>query len=315
MISTFTIFESKIGKGKDMVVLLFFAIILSLLSTSEASVEDKSDLLSKQEIESFFANLFSRELGYTLIGSKPISEDEFVGKYYQEIGFFQDVDKRFFNELKKSFEGSSNFVLKVFSDGPYYTIELINKRAVRDLVKRNSVLQAFIKKKFRSNEDFYSQIEDRDRRIFKTLRNNDRILGYLFGYDETNIEYYIRRIEVGFYLQKYPFVRYYPLPGGRYSHNPYVFMNPHLYYKRLQPNQDFDSLESEWRWIKQVAWNIEEKSDPVPPLFVSLPSYICRYDCESELTRKKFKRASGKVAELFCNKSFQEAVAEIAAGK
>jgi hypothetical protein len=299
----------------DMIALFIFAMILSLTSTSEASVCDKSALPSKHEIEELFAILFSGELGYTLIGSKPISEDEFEGKYYQEIGFVQEVDKRCFEELKKVFDGSSNFVLKVFSDGPYCTIELINKRAVRDFVQRNSILQAFIKKKFKSDKDFYSQIEDSNRSIFKTLGNNDRLLGYLFGYDETNIEYYIRRKEVGYYLQKYPFVRHHPLPGGRYSHNPFVFMNPYLYYRKpLQPSQDFDSLESEWRWIKQVAWDLEEECDPVPPFFVSLPSYICRHGGESELTREKFKKASGKVAELFCNKSFKEAVAEIASG-
>jgi hypothetical protein len=292
-----------------------FTIILSLIATSEASIQDAPDVLSKQEVEEFFATLFSGELGYTLIGSKPISEDEFEGKYYPEVGFVQEVDKRCFDALRKAFEGSSNFVLKVFN-GPYHTIELINKKAVRNLVRQNSNLQAFIKKNFKSDGDFYSQIEDPDRSIFKTLRNNDRILGYLFGYDETNIEYYIRRREVGCYLQKYPFVRYHPLPGGKYSHNPFVFMNPHLYDKRyLRPNQNFDSLESEWKWIEEVAWDAREEGDPTPPFFVSLPFYICRRGGESESTREKFKEARGKIAELFCNKSFQEAVTEIALRK
>ena len=141
------------------------------------------------------------------------------------------------------------------------------------------------------------------------------VIGLLLGYDKTNIDYYIRRIEVGTYLQKYPFVRYHPLPGGKYSNNPFVFLNIFLRYERLRPSRGFESLEDEWQWIKKIEWNIEEESDPVPPLFVHLPLYICRHGGESELTREKFKEASGKVAELFCNKSFQEAVKEIALRK
>jgi hypothetical protein len=298
------------------VVLFFFTIISSLIFFSEAACgRDKPDQPRKQDVEDFFLNLFSREFGYTLIGVKPISIDEVEGKYYQEIGFSQEIDDYCFDELRKAFEGSSNFVLKIFSDGPCHSVELINRRAVRQLVQRNLVLQSFIKKRFKSDEDFYSQIEDPDRSFFKTLRNNDKIIGYLLGYDETNIEYYIRRIEVGLYLQKYPFVRYHPLPGGIYSHNPFVFLNPHLFYKRLQPSQGFDSLESEWRWIRGVAWDIEEESQPIPPHFVSMPVYICRHGGDSELTREKYKKARDKLANLFCGRKISEIITEEAVKK
>jgi hypothetical protein len=283
-----------------------------MLASEVACNQDTFDQSGKREVEDFFSNLFSREFGYTLIGAKPISEDEFEGKYYQEVGFFQEIDENCFCELRKIFDKSSNFVLKILCDGPCYSIELINRRAVRELVQQNRVLQEFIKKRFKSIDDFYSQIEDRNRSIFRVLRNNDRIIGYLLGYDETNIEYYIRRIEVGNFLQKYPFVHYHPLPGGIYSNNPFIFLNPHLYYKRLQPNHGFDSLESEWRWIKQVEWDIGKECNPVPPYFIYLPFYICRHGGDSELTREKFKKASGNVAELFCNMSFKNAVAELA---
>jgi hypothetical protein len=81
------------------------------------------------------------------------------------------------------------------------------------------------------------------------------------------------------------------------------------------PRQGFRSLEAEWRWIKEVAWDVEEESKPVPPYFVSLPVYVCRHGGDSELMRKKYKKASHRVAELFYNKSPQEAVAGAALKK
>ena len=314
----------NIRKGTTMVMMIKWSsvlfpiiifVVLTISAYSEEPAQDPSDAFIKKQVESFFFNIFSRELGYTLIGSKPISQDEFVGKYYRKIEFFQDVDKRVFSELQKVFAGSSRFVLKVFFSGPYPIIELVHKKAVRDLVRRNATLQEFIKKEFTSDEDFYSQIENPHQTIFKTLRNNDRVLGLLFGYDETNIEYYTRRNRVGLYLQKYPFVRYHALPGGRYSDNPYIFQNPYLYYDRLNPKQNFDSLESEWQWIKDIAWDIDEESEPIPPFFISLPCYICRHGGGSELVREKFKQDRGKIAELFYHKSFQEAVRTIALQK
>ncbi len=260
----------------------------------------------KREIEDFFSDLFSRELGYTLIGVKPISTDEVYGEYFQEIS------ESCFEQLKKMFVGSPNFVLKIFPRGRIHSVELINRRVLREVVRNNPIVRAFIKKEFKSEEDFYSEIEDPNRSIHKILKKDARIIGYLLGYGETNIEYYIRRIDVGTYLQKYPLVRFHPLPGGKYSDCPVVFLNMHLQYERLKPSKGFDSLEAEWQWIKQVAWDITEESKPVPPYFVSLPFYICRHGGDSELTRERYKTASCELAELFYNRSFREAVAETA---
>jgi hypothetical protein len=55
-----------------------------------------------------------------------------------------------------------------------------------------------------------------------------------------------------------------------------------------------------------------EESAPAPPYFVSLPFYVCRHGGDSELTREKYKKASSELAELFCNRSFQEGVTEMA---
>ena len=291
-------------------VLFIFTMFSSVMFSLEVECsKNKSDKSRQGDVEDFFLRLFSGEFGYTLIGLKPVSIDEGYGECFHEI------NERCYDELRKAFVGSHDFVLKIFSDGPYHSIELINKKAVRELVRNNPVVRGFVKSKFKSEESFYSKIEDPDRSIFRILRNNDRIIGYLLGYDQTNIEYYIRRLELGMYLQKYPLVRFHPLPGGRFSDCPVVFRNTCLRYEQLTPSHGFASLESEWEWIKQVEWDISEECNPVPPYFVQLPFYVCRHGGGSELMREKFKRASQKVAGLFCDKSYQKAIADVASGK
>jgi hypothetical protein len=158
----------------------------------------RSDKPSKREIETLCLNLFSREFGYTLIGIKPISVDEVYGKHFQKI------NEACFVELKNIFAGCENFVLKISSRGQIHLVELINRKAVKELVRNNPVLKRFIKKEFKNEEEFYSEIEDSNRSIHKILKKDARIIGYLLGYSKTNIEYYTRRIDVGTYLQKYP---------------------------------------------------------------------------------------------------------------
>jgi hypothetical protein len=273
------------------------------------AIQQSSDNCCKREIEEFFLSLFAKEFGYTLLGIKPISTDEVFGEY------FQKTSEKCFDELKKAFVDSPNFVLKIFSEGPCHSVELINRKAVRELVRNNHVVQAFIKKEFKCEDDFYSKIEDPNQDIHKILKKDAKIIGYLLGYCKTNVEYYIRRIELGTYLQKYPWVCFHPLPGGKYSDYPFVFTNRRLRYERLRPSKGFRSLTEEYEWIKQVEWDIREESKPVPPFFVSLPFYICRHGNQSEFDRERLRKARCKVAELFYNKSSRKAVVKEAAKK
>ena len=265
--------------------------------------QKSNDNHCKRELEDFFFSLFSKEFGYTLIGIKPISSSEVSSEYFQKIS------EKCFDELEKAFVDSPNFVLKVFSDGPFHCVELINKKSLKELVRNNPIVRAFIEKEFKSEENFYSRLEDPNQDIHTILKKDARMIGYLLGYNKTNIEYYIRRIEVGEYLQKYPWVCFNSLPGGKYSNCPFFFTNIRLHYERIKPSKGFKSLSEEYEWIKRVEWDIREESEPVPPYFMSLPFYICRHGGDSELTREKYKKAQGSVAELFFNKSFREAVA------
>ena len=270
--------------------------------TTQAALESNYD----EEFETLCFELFTRDFGYTLLGIKPISTDELPRKYCDKLG------ERCFAKLKETFDKSPNFVLKIIQDGPFYSVELINRGSLRALVKRNSFVRSFVREIFCNEQNFYSKIENPSRSIHRILKVNERVIGHCLGYDETNVKYYLRRIDLGIYLQKYPLVRFHPLPGGKYSDCPNIFTDLTLRYKRLTPSNGFDSLEAEWQWIKRVEWDIVEESKPVPPYFVYLPIYVCRHGGGSEAAREKFTMASHKIAELFCNKRPSEVVAGFA---
>jgi hypothetical protein len=275
--------------------------LLASTPFAEFFQEEKSNQ-DQREIESLCMELFSGEFGDTLIGVKPITTDDLSYPY--------EISERCLVSLRKMFEKSPNFVLKIFSRNQEHSIELINRRALRTLVKHNLIVRSFIKREFQNEQDFYSKIEDSHQSIHKVLKNDEKIIGYVLGYSKTNIDYYLRRIEVGRYLQKYPLFCFHPLPGGRFSNCPVVCRNIHLQHAHVKPSNGFKSLEAEWLWLGNISWDLRKETFPTPPHFVSLPFYVCRHGGDSELTREKYKRAECKVAELFYDRSFQEAVAE-----
>ena len=277
--------------------------ILPQFATEKFSSQAGCDSAPESAFEELCFDLFTKDFGYTLIGIKPTSTYELPKKYCNKSGEIN------LYKLKKIFDKSTNFALKILPDGPFCSVELVNKKSLRKLVEKNFVVQSFVRKNFRDERSFYLKMESPNRSIHQVLKVNERIIGYCLGYDETNIEYYLRRIEVGVYLQKYPLVRFHPLPGGKYSDSPNIFTNLNLYYKPLKPSRGFDSLEAEWQWIKRVERDIVEESKPVPPYFVHLPVYICRSGGGSEEARERFKAASRQIAQLFCDKRPSEVLA------
>ena len=129
---------------------------------------NEPDLDLTQEAENFFSNLFCGDFGYTLLGIKPISDDGVHGQYNQKTA------GAYLSKLTEIFRKSNNFVLKVFYHGEtYYAVELINKSSVRKVVQQNSVVRSFVKTHFKSEEDFYSQLEDPKRSVFNVVKYND----------------------------------------------------------------------------------------------------------------------------------------------
>jgi hypothetical protein len=296
------------------IVLLQAGVLILSFSQDGSSIQEKSfqsvvsldghDASFFQGFESFLFNLFSSEFGYTLVGAKPISIEELP-----KMGMYE-VKEEYLVILKRMFENSPTFVLKIIDRGPTFDpeIELINIKALRGVIRENPTVNKFVRKKFLTEANFYSQLLNSRRNIFRVIED-DEIIGYILGYSKSNIKYYLRRVEIGRYLQKYPLYRFHPLPGAKYCRNS-MRWNVSPCYKHIKPSRGFKSLEAEWQWIQDVAWDLDADTSALPPYFVSLPFYICRHGGDSELARNRFKQASCKVAELFYKKSFQEAISE-----
>jgi hypothetical protein len=107
----------------------------------------------------------------------PVSLEETYDGCFVDV----DIDDECFFELRAAFLNSPNFALKIYSVGSLLYIELINRRAVRELVRRNTVLQEHIKREFRSIEEFYTKLESPNQGIHTILKKNTRIIGYLSG--------------------------------------------------------------------------------------------------------------------------------------
>lgn len=269
---------------------------------------------SNDALECAYRMLFSRELGYTLLGEKPISEDSL--SYYFKV--FPEAQKTFITSIKNTFKGSSNLVLKVFPFGKGYVLELINKKAVRRIVSKHVFVQKFIKNRFVCVTDFYEKLEDPNISIFHII-NDEWIAGYFLGYCRANSHYFVRRFVLGKHLKKPPIVSMFPVSDAIYPSSLYPHLSNHtrFLYRITRPKQGkgFASLEDEWQWIKKVSWDIEEENQPVPPYYLSLPMYVCRHGGDSELIREHYKKARAKLAHFFCKNSILQAITEEASKK
>ena len=92
--------------------------------------------------------------------------------------------------------------------------------------------------------------------------------------------------------------------------SPYFFKEKSIDYL---PKRKFDSLETEWEWIKKVCWDLFPSREPEPPDYIPLPFYICRHGGDSEQVRNKYIKARERLANLFYKHSFTETIVKEAA--
>ncbi len=275
-------------------------------------------IVKDRQIENALASLFSRELGYTLIGKKPVSIDVNDDYYLYK---HPHVVKKVLNFLKKTFKDSPGFILKtkLHKDGSY-RIELTNKKSFTNIISERPKLWALVREKFGSIDAFLERVNSSKKGVFDLLHSHASMRGILLGYGKTNTDYFCRRYAVGNYLKKHPFSciffpSYRPRPRsicfrffGSFTLEKHFFLGP-----KPPKRAGFDSLEDEWRWIREVEWDLSDECRPEPPYFIELPYYICCHGGDSEQTWENYKKASGQLASLFCNRSFTEVITEKAA--
>lgn len=263
-----------------------------------------------REIESAYMALFSNDFGYTLIGEKPISiEDGLISEY---LFTHPATRKKFFDSLQNTFKNSKKFLFKIIEEDQFYWLEIIHKQALNNLIRNNQQLQQFIKKKFVNADCFYKKLKNPKTKIFDLLGNEFSLRGILLGYGEANAHYFCRRCIVGKYLNKFLHI----WPSLWYG---YVTKDSSTFPKKIKrpyeiqqpvPDSEFSSLTDEWKWIQNVAWHVLNEQKITPPYFVALPLYVSRHGGDSEMIYKNFCLKRAKVASLFSEKSYYQAVFE-----
>ena len=126
----------------------FFAAIVVFMSASSLMAEAPpvpSVVAVDSELEFALKSLFIEELGYTLIGAKPVTSEE--DPYYLEMN--SELIKRLHSFLKSAFQNSDKFILRMSKEcDTGFDVELIHKTALRTVIRKNPELRSFIKEKF-----------------------------------------------------------------------------------------------------------------------------------------------------------------------
>ena len=256
-------------------------------------------------------SIFSDDFGYTLIGARPASLDDSAGLCLESL-YPEDRVNSFLREL---FDRSDAFIFREIIGSRW----LIHKKSLRNQIRKHDKLRLFIDFKFGNEGFFFYQLRHGELNLFDLLDCRAELIAIALGYGEENGRFYLRRLLVGEYLQRYPVVQAYPFDGLPFSDK--IRDMGWLWCRDLEsidkPNasSNFSSLESEWEWIKKNEWDLTDISIPKPPHYISLPTYISCKSREAKMVHKRFVRARSKLARLFCSKKPSEVIAQEALKK
>lgn len=265
-----------------------------------------------------YRHQFTCAFGFTLLGTKPASiMDEWENRYlFHHHRLRPDLSAQFLQSMTHVFAQSPNFIFKrVDRYRNWWSCELINVAAVQQLIDETPELQEFTRANYENMTNFYAAMHDPKIGIFELLKWDAYCIGLVLGYGKTNAAYYCQRIRIGRQLD-----RHY-LKWCQTSRHCDTCGRPGLlmrdieipYAKRPpQHSQGFNSVMEEWDWLCRVWWNLRVESEPKAPFFIYLPRYICRHGGDSEAVRENYVKAAERLAELFHEKSFQQAVCEVA---
>lgn len=222
----------------------------SVLFATEFSSNTKIAAIPSEDRAFFLSqlrNTLRAEFGFTLIGIKPLSLDEFID--YE----LNNAEKRqkFIQYLKLLFKDSPRFTLRVLDEGDTCSAFLIDRRAFQQLGEDpDAVLQ------------------------FETIK-----IGQLFGYGKENAHFYLRRLTLGTYLNKIPIVWLVPMAmddllAPLHEKMFRSFEMVQVPFKLPQPAIDsqFHSLEEEWEWI--VQHNCPNEAWDIAPFWIRKPQFI-----------------------------------------
>jgi hypothetical protein len=269
--------------------------------------------------ESALMFLFKDELGFTLIGEKPITIN-WCENY--ELSHDKELSSYVFAFLSKAFAQSETHILNIVPLHPGVTeIQLIHKRSLSSLIAKEEKLRAFVRQYYGSEEDLFRALKVSKKSLLECFHNDVEVLGLVFGYGKSNADYCNRFTMIGHYLKKYPCVRLLPFRSRPHieSITP-TQAKRNLFRFQASPDKpnplpQFSSLEEEWEWIWCVKNPLRPGELPLAPYLFSLPQYKARTGGDADAVRQHFLRTRDKVAKLFCGRKFSEVITEAASKK
>ncbi len=266
------------------------------------------------EIEPHLRDIFSQDLGCTLLGKKPIS---FTTSY--RLKFYPRTKEALFEFLKTTFKDSPRFILKIYErQNGYHNIVLIHKEAMTQLISKEPLLSAFVKKKFGDKESFFRDLENPSKDIFMSFFREPVLLGITLGYGEHNCEFYARRCLLDNYLRKFPtFISsQFVAKPTLSSFQPAQRVQIQLFLSRFPCHQDvtprldttkFRSLEEEWQWTEE---NCVPMSCISPPLLFQSPTFLARKGEATDEILHRFTCAIYAIGKLFAEKQAKDVLIE-----
>jgi len=169
----------------------------SFESTQSLNVKNelaKMPVKDRKILEKFFRKfVVKKELGYSLLGNKPMSEGDpgciltiKDGKCYQHQDTFEK-ELKVWNKYKDKFP-MPDFILKGSKD----EIWIINKKAFLNTVKQNNDLFKNNLENYTTPENLLKSLENPETSVGEVLGKNDVLYGILFGYGRQNSLLYKR---------------------------------------------------------------------------------------------------------------------------
>jgi hypothetical protein len=264
-------------------------------------------------LEKALTYLFCNELGYTLIGAKPISDEECC--WLNE--FPPSTKKALIRYLRRIFGKSNTYIINIYTPTPKYTsITLVYKPALLNAIATEPYLQAFVKKNFGTEKKLFHELKKNN--VFKCFKWNDIALGIVFGYGIGNVEYANRLTHLGLFLKKYPDVCLFahePKPDPFFIIRPiprFFFTPASRTIPQPKGNPLFSSFEHEWKWLQDQAYTFPRSA---PPIFFSLPTFLAKTGEETSRIVKKYFQTRDALAKLYCEKTFTKGIEDWVRGK
>jgi hypothetical protein len=243
--------------------------------------------------------LFSKELGLTLIGEKPMSFEEC--DCYEDHPIPQREREELISWMEGCFNKSSKYIFRTYSFAPgRVDIVLIHKPSFQIVATRDEYLSCFIKTHYGTVQDFFDYYRKSDGDIINCFKDDEIALGIALGYGHVNSEFLTRVNELSSCVYKS-----YGLGPGQRRLIPSPFLATHLTKNAImmfspppvpQPSPGWASIEDELNWLYSIEQKIPQNS--VPYLF-SIPFFLARQGEETQILIRRYEKGVDRLSRIF----------------